>query len=80
LIKTGHLPFLDGLIRLRELGKSLKLLAPSSSAAAVPAAPPAPPRPKLTDLDDDGQALLRQVVDFYDQNLLGSAGRKRGKA
>ncbi|MRT58243.1 toprim domain-containing protein [Enterobacteriaceae bacterium RIT693] len=27
---------------------------------------------KLADLDDDGQALLNQVVDFYHQNLLNS--------
>ncbi len=67
LIKTERLTFLDGLVRLRELGKSQGLLAPSSSAAA-----PAPPRPKLADLDDDGQALLRQVVDYYHQNLLNS--------
>ncbi|EJX0634263.1 toprim domain-containing protein [Salmonella enterica] len=70
LIKTEHLTFLNGLVRLRELGKSLKLLAPSSPAAAVPVAPP--PRSKLADLDDDGQALLRQVVDYYHQNLLSS--------
>ncbi|EEC0438258.1 toprim domain-containing protein [Salmonella enterica subsp. enterica] len=68
LIKTEHLTFLDGLVRLRELGKSQGLLA-SSPLAVVP---PAPPRPKLADLDDDGQALLRQVVDYYHQNLLGS--------
>ncbi|EGI3979560.1 toprim domain-containing protein [Escherichia coli] len=72
LIKTEHLTFLDGLVRLRELGKSQGLLAPSSLTAAVPAAPPAPPRQKLADLDDDGQALLRQVVDYYHQNLLNS--------
>ncbi len=30
------------------------------------------PRPKLADLDDDGQALLNQVIDFYHQQLLAS--------
>lgn len=44
--------------------------APSSSLTV--SAPSAPARQKLADLDDDGQALLRQVVDYYHQNLLTS--------
>ncbi len=66
LTKTEHLTFLDSLVRLRELGKSLGLLAPPETAN------PAPPRQTLTDLDDDGQALLHQVTDWYHQNLLNS--------
>ncbi|NYA45258.1 hypothetical protein HZI31_18350 [Serratia fonticola] len=44
----------------------------SSVAAAETAAPTAAVRPKLADLDDDGQALLNQVIDFYHQQLLAS--------
>ncbi|UAN51429.1 toprim domain-containing protein [Serratia sp. JSRIV002] len=40
----------------------------SSLAASVMA----PPRAKLADLDDDGQALLNQVIDFYHQQVLAS--------
>ncbi|MEO3990788.1 CHC2 zinc finger domain-containing protein [Pseudocitrobacter cyperus] len=54
LIKTKHLTFLDGQHRLRALGKSPGLLAPSSVAAA-PVTPLVPLRQKLADLDDDGQ-------------------------
>ncbi|UNK63026.1 CHC2 zinc finger domain-containing protein [Buttiauxella ferragutiae] len=43
----------------------------SAPSLAVPAESVAP-RPKLADLDDDGQALLNQVVDFYHQSLLNS--------
>lgn len=60
---TEQLTYPQTLVRLRELAGA------PSSAAAVPA--PAP-RPKLADLDDDGQALLGQVIDFYHQNLLNS--------
>jgi DNA primase catalytic core len=63
LLKTEHLSFLDGLVRLRELGKSAGLLTPPETVSV-------PVRPLLTDLDDDGQALLHQVVDFYHRNLL----------
>jgi DNA primase catalytic core len=63
LLKTEHLSFLDGLVRLRELGKSAGLLTPPETV-------PVPARQTLTDLDDDGQALLHQVVDFYHRNLL----------
>ncbi len=49
----------------------------ASSLAAQPESQAAPlPRPKLADLDDDGQALLRQVIDFYHQNLLASPEAK----
>ncbi|MBU9823549.1 CHC2 zinc finger domain-containing protein [Rahnella perminowiae] len=41
------------------------------SSLTVPAEPVAP-RPKLADLDDDGQALLNQVIDFYHQQLLNN--------
>lgn len=41
--------------------------APSSLAVR-----PDMPRQKLADLDDDGQALLNQVIDFYHQQLLES--------
>ncbi|MFU9139268.1 CHC2 zinc finger domain-containing protein, partial [Erwinia tasmaniensis] len=45
----------------------------SSSVAAVPVSSSSPPaRQTLTDLDDDGQALLGQVVNWYHQNLLQS--------
>ncbi|GLR10265.1 DNA primase [Mixta theicola] len=64
---TERLTYPQTLVRLRELTGS----APSS-AAAVPVTPPSPPRQTLTDLDDDGQALLHQVTDFYHRNLLNS--------
>lgn len=40
-----------------------------SSSLAVS---PVQPRQKLADLDDDGQALLNQVIGFYHQQLLAS--------
>ncbi len=42
--------------------------------ATAPEPPPltVPPHPTLTDLDDDGQALLHQAVDWYHRNLLNS--------
>lgn len=47
--------------------------AAEASSLTVPAtAPEQAPRQTLTDLDDDGQALLHQVVDYYHQNLLNS--------
>ncbi|MBQ0955560.1 hypothetical protein GPZ85_0006750 [Serratia symbiotica] len=42
------------------------------SVLTVPVVEPAPLHQKLADLDDDGQALLSQVTDFYHQNLLNS--------
>ncbi|MCI4192824.1 hypothetical protein MRO80_21900, partial [Dickeya dianthicola] len=53
------------LLRLRELAGSASFLA------AVPV-PASSPRQKLADLDDDGQALLNQVIGFYHQSLLAS--------
>lgn len=46
-------------------------VAAAETAAPTPSSPPAV-RPKLADLDDDGQALLNQVIDFYHQQLLAS--------
>ena len=44
-----------------------------SSLAVLPVEPKAPPaRQLLVDLDVDGQALLRQVTEFYHRNLLNS--------
>lgn len=44
-----------------------------SSLAVSPVEPKAAPsRQRLVDLDADGQALLRQVTDFYHRNLLDS--------
>lgn len=64
---TERLTYPQTLVRLRELGGSVL-----SSAAAVPAPSSLPVRQTLADLDDDGQALLHQVVNFYHQNLLQS--------
>ncbi|WKV50942.1 CHC2 zinc finger domain-containing protein [Dickeya fangzhongdai] len=65
---TERLTWPQTLLRLRELAGT------ASSLAAVPAlsSPPVPPRQKLADLDDDGQALLNQVIQFYHQSLLAS--------
>lgn len=47
--------------------------AAEASSLTVPAtAQEQAPRQTLTDLDDDGQALLHQVADYYHQNLLNS--------
>ncbi|HGI7031650.1 TPA: CHC2 zinc finger domain-containing protein [Klebsiella aerogenes] len=45
---------------------------PSSLAVSPVTVDAAPPRQLLVDLDADGQALLRQVADFYHRNLLDS--------
>lgn len=45
---------------------------PSSLAVPSVAVSAAPARQRLVDLDTDGQALLRQVTDFYHHNLLDS--------
>lgn len=67
LQRTESLTYPQTLVRLRELAGS-SAPDPSSLAAGVPA----PVRQRLTDLDDDGQALLHQVVDYYHRNLLNS--------
>ena len=74
LLHTERLTYPQTLLRLRELAGSSPSLPSSapSSATAVPAPSSPPARQTLTDLDDDGQALLRQVTDFYHQNLLQS--------
>ncbi|PHM35530.1 DNA primase [Xenorhabdus szentirmaii] len=64
-----------GIKRLRALAglPEMENTVNRSSLAAKAGSPTTPqPRSKLADLDDDGQALLRQVVDFYHQNLLAS--------
>ncbi|MGM3175627.1 CHC2 zinc finger domain-containing protein [Dickeya lacustris] len=65
---TERLTYPQTLLRLRELAGNPSFLA----AAPVPASP-AVARTKLADLDDDGQALLNQVIQFYHQSLLASA-------
>ncbi|UWS30005.1 CHC2 zinc finger domain-containing protein [Erwinia pyrifoliae] len=65
MMKTENFSLPKAVLRLREFAGH----NPSSSAAAVPASPP---RQTLTDLDDDGQALLGQVVNGYHRNLLNS--------
>lgn len=66
MMKTEGFSLPKAVLRLREFAGH----HPSSSVAAVPASPP--PRQTLTDLDDDGQALLGQVVNGYHRNLLNS--------
>ncbi|MCL6388882.1 DNA primase, partial [Pectobacterium carotovorum subsp. carotovorum] len=67
LQQTERLTYPQTLVRLRELAGT-----PSSLAAVpVPASPPVARTP-LSDLDDDGQALLHQVIDFYHHNLLNN--------
>ncbi|MCI4005020.1 CHC2 zinc finger domain-containing protein [Dickeya dianthicola] len=64
---TERLTYPQTLLRLRELAGT------ASSLAAVPVpASPAVARTRLADLDDDGQALLNQVIQFYHQSLLAS--------
>ncbi|WP_047100600.1 CHC2 zinc finger domain-containing protein [Dickeya dianthicola] len=64
---TERLTWPQTLLRLRELAGT------ASSLAAVPVpASPAVARTRLADLDDDGQALLNQVIGFYHQSLLAS--------
>ncbi|MGM3175621.1 CHC2 zinc finger domain-containing protein [Dickeya lacustris] len=64
---TERLTYPQTLLRLRELAGSASFLA----AVPVPASP-AVARTRLADLDDDGQALLNQVIHFYHQSLLDS--------
>ncbi|MBD2812640.1 toprim domain-containing protein, partial [Xenorhabdus sp. Vera] len=60
---------LRALAGLPEMGNAV---TPSSLAVQPGSQAISAPRSKLADLDDDGQALLRQVVAFYHQNLLNS--------
>ncbi|OSN02217.1 DNA primase [Lonsdalea britannica] len=62
---TEKLTYPQTLLRLRELAGN-----PSSLAAVPVSALPPVARTPLADLDDDGQALLHQVIDFYHHNLL----------
>ncbi|UYA60270.1 DNA primase, phage associated [Pectobacterium sp. F1-1] len=64
---TEKLTYPQTLVRLRELAGT-----PSSLAAVPVLASPPVARTPLSDLDDDGQALLHQVIDFYHHNLLNS--------
>lgn len=65
LQQTERLTYPQTLVRLRELAGT------PSSLAAVPVSPTVV-RTSLSDLDDDGQALLHQVIDFYHHNLLNN--------
>ncbi|MBD2821840.1 toprim domain-containing protein [Xenorhabdus sp. 42] len=69
IIQTEGVSLNAGIKRLRALAglPEMDNAVNTSSLAATPQ-----PRQKLADLDDDGQALLRQVVEFYHQNLLES--------
>lgn len=66
MMKTEHFSLPKAVLRLREFAGEHH-----SSLATTPASPPVT-RAKLADLDDDGQALLNQVIDFYHQQLLAS--------
>ncbi|MEI7348195.1 CHC2 zinc finger domain-containing protein, partial [Dickeya chrysanthemi] len=66
---TERLTYPQTLLRLRELAGSASFLAAAPELSSPPASPP---RQKLADLDDDGQALLDQVIHFYHQSLLAS--------
>ncbi|WOA51453.1 CHC2 zinc finger domain-containing protein [Dickeya solani] len=66
---TERLTYPQTLLRLRELAGSASFLAATPALSSPPASPP---RQKLADLDDDGQALLDQVIHFYHQSLLAS--------
>ncbi|WON75607.1 CHC2 zinc finger domain-containing protein [Serratia sp. UGAL515B_01] len=65
LQQTERLTFPQTLVRLRELAGTSSVAATVASSSSPPAVPPT-----LADLDDDGQALLNQVIDFYHQQLL----------
>uniref|UniRef100_UPI001E564EF6 CHC2 zinc finger domain-containing protein n=2 Tax=Photorhabdus TaxID=29487 RepID=UPI001E564EF6 len=80
VIQTEGVTLKIAIRRLRELAGLPDMdnaVVAASSLAAPPGSQAAPlPRPKLADLDDDGQALLHQVIDFYHQNLLASPEAK----
>ena len=67
-MKTGSQSLPDAVKALRGAESAS---TSTSSLAAVPVAP-APVRQTLSDLDDDGQALLNQVIDHYHRQLLES--------
>lgn len=67
LQQTERLTFPQTLVRLRELAGMSSVAATAAPSSSPPAVPPT-----LADLDDDGQALLNQVIDFYHQQLLAS--------
>ncbi|MFP1727462.1 CHC2 zinc finger domain-containing protein [Lonsdalea quercina] len=64
---TEKLTYPQTLVRLRELAGTASSLA---AGPALVSASPTVARTPLADLDDDGQALLHQVIDFYHHNLL----------
>ncbi|MFP1764458.1 CHC2 zinc finger domain-containing protein [Lonsdalea quercina] len=70
LQQTERLTYPQTLVRLRELAGTASSLA---AGPALVSASPTVARTPLADLDDDGQALLHQVIDFYHHNLLTSA-------
>ncbi|MFP1907101.1 CHC2 zinc finger domain-containing protein [Lonsdalea quercina] len=70
LQQTERLTYPQTLVRLRELTGTASSLA---AGPALVSASPTVARTPLADLDDDGQALLHQVIDFYHHNLLTSA-------
>ncbi|PHM23155.1 CHC2 zinc finger domain-containing protein [Xenorhabdus budapestensis] len=80
VIQTEGVTLKIAIRRLRELAGLPDMdntVVAASSLADPPGSQAAPlPRPKLADLDDDGQALLHQVIDFYHQNLLASPEAK----
>ncbi|MCZ1250976.1 hypothetical protein EIL81_19580, partial [Photorhabdus laumondii subsp. laumondii] len=67
VIQTEGVTLKIAIRRLRELAGLPDMdnaVVAASSLAAPPESQAAPlPRPKLADLDDDGQALLHQVID-----------------
>jgi len=56
------------------LPQAVQVLRGASATSSLAVAPvaPAPVRQTLSDLDDDGQALLNQVIDHYHRQLLES--------
>lgn len=67
-MKTGSQSLPQAIKALR--GESASTSTPSSLAAITSSS--APVRQTLSDLDDDGQALLNQVIDHYHRQLLES--------
>lgn len=65
LLHTERLRFLQGILWLRQL---------NGTTYVRPAPSPPVARQFLTDLDDDGQALLHLVIGFYHRNLPDNEG------